>query len=627
MKYLNIYRLPHLNQVLKETGHRTLSNDVRVAHRGSEGAIRYLLGRYLSNTNEFIRFKSPITQPEYRKYLCNIVQDEEARANIEKLNQFDPSNSIRHIFEFREDLRSICPLALTPESRGDYLRWLLLHGVHEYSFPPEYALWYHFELEEDPSRGLVTTYRRLPEWQKNVPQGLTRYGWQTLKSWIQSKYQINKHWIRTARLTDPACPNDELKITARLRSGKSSEIHSCRTSNLIHRIQSLKSNVSNHSESLQSDQKCQSVNVLGFFRYTSGLQQAVKGMVKSLNSVQIRTRHRDFPVLFLREPRDRAGYDDCEIDDITIINTGIDLSISEAYRKSGLAMQTGVYRIATWWWELEQIPDKWLDRAEGINEIWAPTTFIEKSMKKAFSVPVITMNPGLELDSFAKRDREYFQLPASKYVFLTVFDMNSRMQRKNPLAVIKAFLKAFRGNNDVLLVIKVSPPESYYQDQWDLLRTTIEQSDNITLIDRVLSRSDLLALFDVSDCIVSLHRSEGLGLVCAEGMLLGKPVIATNYGGNTDFMNSSNSFLVDYNLIEIDEDIDPYPKGFFWADASVDHAAELMTKSFEQQSFSRMTGQKAQADLIESFSIQAAGYRMQSRLDEITQKINSTKKH
>ena len=46
------------------------------------------------------------------------------------------------------------------------------------------------------------------------------------------------------------------------------------------------------------------------------------------------------------------------------------------------------------------------------------------------------------------------------------------------------------------------------------------------------------------DAYVSLHRSEGTGLTITDAMALGKPVIATGWSGNMDFMNVANSFPV-----------------------------------------------------------------------------------
>ena len=44
----------------------------------------------------------------------------------------------------------------------------------------------------------------------------------------------------------------------------------------------------------------------------------------------------------------------------------------------------------------------------------------------------------------------------------------------------------------------------------------------------------------------------------AEAMTHGKPVIATGYSGNLEFMNDDVGYLVPYKLTPIPDGIDPY---------------------------------------------------------------------
>ena len=96
------------------------------------------------------------------------------------------------------------------------------------------------------------------------------------------------------------------------------------------------------------------------------------------------------------------------------------------------------------------------------------------------------------------------------------------------------------------------------------------------MIDQLLSREEAYALMNVCDGYVSLHRAEGFGFTMAEAMLLGKPVIATGYSGNMDFMSPANSLLVDHARVPIIQEVPSYRMGCLWAEPSIDHAAELM---------------------------------------------------
>lgn len=625
--FFDLQNLCRLNEFLEVRDCDPLKCDTAEAEQGVAGAMRYVLARRATTR----RFATGLTDGASGPFATWAASDvnltDTARANIRQAFESDPAARVRRVFELREDLRECWPLALTPKQRGDYLGWLVTHGLRDFQLTPEAAVWFLFEQDEDPSRGLAASYRLHPEWQAAVPHGLTRFGWDDLKGWLRTTYAFDCRWLRRATLPPQFRPWEELQFLfhaePRLRDGLPTNaddvpawaLATPRVARCVDRdwLRGLHEDIRNRLPSHVG------VNVLGLFRYTSGLQHAVKSTVESLTSVGVRTALRDFPVLFLREPRNKQAFDSLEPFDVTILNTGIDVPVAEAYRKSGLHARAGVYRVGIWWWELEEIPRPWHDRGEGVDEIWAPTRFIAEAMRRTYGKPVFTMTPGLELPAFEPLEKAYFGLDPNRFTFSFIFDMNSRMQRKNPLGLLDAFRQAFRPTDPVELVVKVSPPESYYKDQWALLRDAIAATPNVKLVDRVLTRAELLGLLGASDSYISLHRSEGFGLTCAEAMLLGKPVIATRYSGNMDFMTDDNSYLVDYQRITLTEDIDPYPKGATWADPDVGHAAALMRQVFENQVEAQRRGERAKHDLASILSIVAAGERMRSRLEAIRQ--------
>ena len=137
------------------------------------------------------------------------------------------------------------------------------------------------------------------------------------------------------------------------------------------------------------------------------------------------------------------------------------------------------------------------------------------------------------------------------------------------------------------------------------------------LFDEMMTRPRAYGLLAMADCFVSLHRSEGFGLGLAEAMLMGKPVIATGYSGNLDFMNRENSLLVHYEMVEIDEDRPIYTKGNFWAEPSIEHAAMHMRAVYDRPEEGRARALRAQPEIQRLLSLEAAGKRMRARLQEI----------
>jgi glycosyltransferase involved in cell wall biosynthesis len=196
-----------------------------------------------------------------------------------------------------------------------------------------------------------------------------------------------------------------------------------------------------------------------------------------------------------------------------------------------------------------------------------------------------------------------------------MFDLHSQLHRKNPEAVFRAFREEFHEDEQATLLIKTTGGDIHSADLAQL-RETI-RGRNVIALDQLMTRSQAYGLIAVCDCFVSLHRSEGFGLGLAEAMLMAKPVIATGYSGNLDFMNRENSLLVDYELVEIIEDRPIYTRGNFWAEPSVKQAARYMRDVYEHPEAGRARAERAQPEIKRLLSLDSAGQRMRVRLDQI----------
>lgn len=467
-------------------------------------------------------------------------------------------------YQARPDMREAIPLGLTPRDRGLFLKWMAEHGGREVGFTSADALAATLARDSDPSRGLADSYRLQPRWQAAVPDALTPAGWKLLKAWLAAEYGLGSRWFR--RATCPRRLDTETEVT-----------------------------------------------VLGFFRYTSGLQQAARGMTAALDAAGVRYALRDVPGPSIREfPTEPL--DALETAPVSIVHTGLDLSVAEAYQRAGLHPRPGVYRIANWWWELEDLPTAWLDRGRDVDEIWAPSRFIAEALAR-LGKPVLPMLPGVELPRFAAKGKAAFGMSADRFTFAVMFDVNSRLARKNPQAAVDAFRRAFRPTDAVELVVKMTPA-SRPSRAVDELRAACGAA-NVKLIEAVFSRDDTLAFLAAADAVVSLHRSEGLGLPLAEAMLLGKPAVGTGYSGNLDFMTPTNSYLVDYSRVPIAEDDPPYARGMVWAEPSVEHAAALMRRIAADPEAAKALGMRAKTEVTATLSVAVAGRRMRDRLAEI----------
>lgn len=253
--------------------------------------------------------------------------------------------------------------------------------------------------------------------------------------------------------------------------------------------------------------------------------------------------------------------------------------------------------IGCWFWELEKFPDDWLPALAEVDEILVSSAFVADIIRRVTDKPVLHVPLPVSAQSDSGLQRADFGLGEHDFVFLCSFDFNSFLARKNPLATIAAFRRAFAGKHaNVRLLIKSSNGHRHPEHLRELLNAAA-QDRRILVRDEVLERSHVQALQRCADAYVSLHRSEGFGLGLAECMRIGKPVIATAWSGNMEFMTPENSCLVNYRLTPVAEGEYSYHSGQRWAEPDIDHAACYMRRLVDDKNFAAHIGARAAQDI------------------------------
>jgi glycosyltransferase involved in cell wall biosynthesis len=261
------------------------------------------------------------------------------------------------------------------------------------------------------------------------------------------------------------------------------------------------------------------------------------------------------------------------------------------------AVTHGRHIIGYWAWELPEMPAEWRPGLACVNEIWVPSRFTAAALEPHLPNRVRVVPPALAMlpPRPARLDRSAFSLPQDAVVVLVSFNLASSLARKNPFAAIAAFHAAFGDRADRILLLKIGHPNHAPEDFARLVQ--MAQGTNIRLETRILPPDDSHALTACVDIVLSLHRSEGFGLVLAEAMLLGKAVIATGWSGNTDFMDASNAALVGYRLVRARDSRSIY-RDSLWAQADpADAVARLRQLGDDPQARLAM-GQRARASTM-----------------------------
>lgn len=274
---------------------------------------------------------------------------------------------------------------------------------------------------------------------------------------------------------------------------------------------------------------------------------------------------------------------------------------------------SGSYNIGCWHWELPELPDAWVGSAAPLDEIWAPSAFIQSAISRKVTIPVVHMPHGIEVTAIEGCSPQELGVPPGRFTFLCMFDLGSVVARKNPLGAVEAFRRAFPQGSEVALLIKAGHAANHAADYAELA-ARLEGIPNVYLSNRMLSRKRVNGLIASCDGIVSLHRSEGFGLILAEAMYLGKPVVATGWSGNMDFMNTANSCPVGYELVTLGRSYQDYQAGQHWAEPDVDHAAQMMRRVVDDAVWRKQLGDRARHTILSQFSPKAAGLRYRRRL-------------
>ncbi len=360
-------------------------------------------------------------------------------------------------------------------------------------------------------------------------------------------------------------------------------------------------------------------NLVGFLLAEMGLGEGARSTLRASLAAGIRVN----PVVYNGCPqRQEATLPDAleKVVDADFTVSIIHLNpeaLGNLIASSDFDMLMSHYNIGYWVWETMDFPPEWQRAARLFDEIWTASTFCQEVFSRNLLIPVVRIPHCVEPEIPSGITRIDLGLPAQGFIFLCMADMFSTPERKNPVAAVEAFLRAeWPQQEECYLVIKII--NSFHRpDIMKLLNEFARRYRSILLIDGYLDRPRVNALIGCCDCFVSLHRAEGFGLPLAEAMHMGKPVIATGWSGNMDFMTPWNSFPVRYENVRIRETVGSYKEGFTWADPDIDHCTELMRTVVADRSLAASVGDNAAADIRRDYSPLKIGQLMKQRLSQI----------
>ena len=240
-------------------------------------------------------------------------------------------------------------------------------------------------------------------------------------------------------------------------------------------------------------------------------------------------------------------------------------------------LKNNVNILHSYGWEETEFPDQWVeDFNQYLDGITVMSNFVKNILiNNGVSIPIKVS--GLGIDHISKVEADpLFELEAKNFKFLHI---SSCFPRKGVDQLLTAYGKAFDKSDDVSLIIKTN--KNPHNNIWKILQDL--RADNpdypdVLILDDDLDDSKIKALYLASNVLVAPSLGEGFGLPVGEAMSLGLPVITTDWGGQLDFCNNTNAWLIDYKYVFSNSHFNLTSS--VWAQPSVNHLADLMLKVF-----------------------------------------------
>lgn len=257
--------------------------------------------------------------------------------------------------------------------------------------------------------------------------------------------------------------------------------------------------------------------------------------------------------------------------------------------------------------ETDRIPDGWAEKCNAMDEVWVPSSFNLETFRRAGvkEHKLLRMQEGEDTTHFHP-DNPPFTIPGSRgFNFLSVFQWT---QRKGPDILLKAFLREFKEDEDVSLVLRcygrtgphadLLPELLYFIER--KLQVPLEKTPPILLIPGLVPNRDLPRLYTSADCFVLPSRGEGWGRPFVEALCSEMPVIATGWGGQLDFLHAGNSYLIDCKLAPTpcDTDVEIFA-GHEWAEPDVEHLQSLMRHVFTHRAEAKEKARAGRQEMVE----------------------------
>ena len=359
------------------------------------------------------------------------------------------------------------------------------------------------------------------------------------------------------------------------------------------------------------------VNVIGEFESQDSGGEVARAIVSALDAGGIRALPVRTRMQAADEPVTEYATATPEQAPFTVNLLCLEPGLDAAFRQlNGPDLFAGRFSVGVWLWTLEQDPDRRSESFSILDEVWVPSSYSATALDGRASVPVHVIRIPVAMPRLRDRTRAELGMAPDQFLFHSRWDYRDGVELANPFAVVEAFAGVFAAGAGAGLVLDCLGSD-HAPEAHERLRNAAAGHPDIRVLDGERSLSECRSVTALCDSYVSLHRATAFGLPIAEAMWLGKPVIATGYSGNLDYMTSDSAHLVDHRVVAVGAGHEPHPADAVWAQPDVGHASALMRQVFDDPGAARALGEAAAEQIRTTHSASAAAAVLDRRLESI----------
>lgn len=269
--------------------------------------------------------------------------------------------------------------------------------------------------------------------------------------------------------------------------------------------------------------------------------------------------------------------------------------------------------------DTDLIPDAWVRILNRIGLVWVPSRWCADTFRfSGVTRPIIVSGYGVDFEAFDYVERgwlpgESASLRNGTYTFVT--QCAGYGDRKNEALVRQAF--ADLKLPDARLIVKMRDGGKTITSETRVVGRDIQ----FKLGD--LSTAEWAGMLGTADCFVSASSGEGWSLTPMEAMATGLPTIVMGYGGPCDYIDPSDTLIVDVGEIVWAEQ---YNRIFRcegkWALPDMDSLRSKMKWAYEHREEAAVMGRHAYERMRARFTWDAAMQRAQALLIQHTRRMS-----